>query len=531
MEVNMISSLKQIKRRNLKNMVNKANFLNEIELGDEENLEDGDLIENLSEEFIDEEDIDDIKENLNINSENLIDMKMANELIEKQKLAELNKQIVEHSDSSDADSQFFVFQALDALINTAEVYANALKKQIEEYEKRDYNLEESNKYSNSYKRKVKIYEAVLESIKDIREMGLSDYKTLEKLYFSDMKGEENYEDNISNLLISVKYIMQELVLNVDEQEVLPQILTLNKNTNILLSKMNGHKFKDNVLEQYKKVIEENHSNGDRQTPLIKSIPEIQSSSPSTLPSLNNSNNSDLEIQSPSIEDNYKNRHEAILPPLPPPPPSSTAAPVFVEKTVVGRTTKPSTDIPEIIEPECLKMVNQNIKKFLKDYKMEDSNKKIKIKKGSNEKPSSSNIELKIEYENEEVKNRIEKMSKSDNELLNSTEDILLELILKSQENQELKTKLISNCLNFDVNLAKKLASSLRMKGKEKGDIKPNSVRKVEEFLKNKGKLEAEHDMAHFHNEKVITEKELKEKLNDESEIVVVDESKKTKKDN
>jgi len=461
-------------------------------------------------------------------------MKMANELIEKQKLAELNKQIVEHSDSPDADGQFFVFQALDALINTAEVYANALKKQIEEYEKRDYNLEESNKYSHSYKRKVKIYEAVLESIKDIREMGLSDYKTLEKLYFSDMKGEENYEDNISNLLISVKYIMQELVLNVDEQEVLPQILTLNKNTNILLSKMNGHKFKDNVLEQYKKVFEENHLNSGRQTPVIKSVPEIQSSSPPSLPSLNHSNKSDLEAQPPSVEDNYKSRHEAVLPPLPPPPPSA-AAPVFVEKTVVGHSTTPTTDIPEIIEPECLKMVNQNIKKFLKDYKMEDSNKKIKIKKGSNEKPSSSNIELKIEYENEEVKNRIEKMSKSDNELLNSTEDILLELILKSQENQELKTKLISNCLNFDVNLAKKLAASLRMKGKEKGEIKPNSVKKAEEFiLKNKGKLEIEHEinnnMARFHNEKVIIENEMKEKSGDESEIVV-DGSKKTKKDN
>jgi len=488
MEVNMISSLKQIKRRNLKNMVNKAKFLNEIELGDEENLEDGELIENLSEEFIDEEDIDDIKENLNINSENLIDMKMANELIEKQKLAELNKQIVEHSDSPDADGQFFVFQALDALINTAEVYANALKKQIEEYEKRDYNLEESNKYSHSYKRKVKIYEAVLESIKDIREMGLSDYKTLEKLYFSDMKGEENYEDNISNLLISVKYIMQELVLNVDEQEVLPQILTLNKNTNILLSKMNGHKFKDNVLEQYKKVFEENHLNSGRQTPVIKSISEIQSSSPPSLPSLNHSNKLDLEAQPPSAEDNHKNRHEAVLPPLPPPPPS-TSAPVFVEKTVVGHSTAPTSDIPEMIEPECLKMVNQNIKKFLKDYKMEDTNKKIKMKKSSNEKPSSSNIELKIEYENEEVKNRIEKMSKSDNELLNSTEDILLELILKSQENQELKTKLISNCLNFDINLAKRLAHSLRMKGKDKEklkSIKKSEIHQSEETkLKNK----------------------------------------------
>ncbi|KAG4093970.1 hypothetical protein H8356DRAFT_999576 [Neocallimastix lanati (nom. inval.)] len=436
MEVNMITSLKQIKRRALKN---------KTELKNSNNIDES-IVENLNEDFIDEEDIDDIKDNLHISTEKIIDIKMANE-IANQKLSELNKQIIEHNNSSqNSESQFFVFQALDALINTAEVYANALKKQIEEYERKNYNLEDSNTYSNNYKRKVKIYEAVLESIKDIREMGLSDYKTLEKLYFSDMKGEGNYEDNISNLLISVKYIMQELVLNVDGQEVLPQILTLNKNTNILLSRMNGNKFKDSVLEQYKKLFEEKQSNSQ----MIENHHN------------DNSSNINIKDNTTTQEDNNKhsNRTDTPLSPIPSSPVNPSIA---IDKTEQDNI---NNDIPELIEPESLKLVNESIKNFLKDYKLDESNKQIKVKKSQHEQPSSSNIELKIEYENEEVKNKIEKLPKSNNELLNSTEDILLELILKSQENQELKKKLISNCLNFDVNLVKKLAESLKMKGKD-----------------------------------------------------------------
>jgi len=462
MEVNMITSLKQIKRRALKNKTELKN--NDIN---------GNMVENLDEDFINEEVIDDIKDNLNISSEKIIDMKVANE-IANQKLSELNKQIVEHNSSSkNSESQFFVFQALDALINTAEVYANALKKQIEEYERKDYNLEDSNTYSNNYKRKVKIYEAVLESIKDIREMGLSDYKTLEKLYFSDMKGEGNYEDNISNLLISVKYIMQELVLNVDEQEVLPQILTLNKNTNILLSRMNGNKFKDSVLEQYKKLFEENRISSQ------------------TIEDHHNDNSPNINIKDNSTyqegNEKHNNKTDVIIPPIPSSPINPSIA---IDKTEHDNII--NNDIPELIEPESLKLVNESIKNFLKDYKLDESNKKVKVKKSQNEQPSSSNIELKIEYENDEVKNKIEKMPKSNNELLNSTEDILLELILKSQENQELKTKLISNCLNFDVNMVKKLAASLKMKGKDKDKsilLKKPETPKLRGRLRDNSKVE------------------------------------------
>jgi len=490
MEINMISSLKQIKRRNLKNIKN------------ENCLKERNLIENLKEGFT-EEDIEEIKENFNISSKDLIDMKINEELIEKQDLSDLNKQMIEQNNvSENTENQFFVFQALEALINTAEVYANALKKQIEEYESSD-DLEESNKNSNNYKRKVKIYEAVLESIKDIREMGLSDYKTLEKVYFSDMKNGESYEDNISNLLISVKYIMQELVLNVDEQEVLPQILTLNKNTNILLSKMNGTKFKDNVLEQYKKLFEDGYL-----TPY----------SPSMIGnSLIYQNNDNTQKKSSQEENkNKKTTNDSILQSL---PSHTSLVPLSVDKAKVNNGNKKITDI---IEPESLKIVNRNIKKFLKDCKIEEGNKKIKIKKNQCELPSTSNIELKIEYENEEVKNRIEKMSQTDNDLLNSTEDILLELILKSQENQELKTKLISNCLNFDVNLAKRLAASLRMKGKDKeksASLKNSEINHFEETkIKNKLINNKEDVEISVIDGEVIIKKELNEN-SDKCEVV------------
>ncbi|ORY79588.1 hypothetical protein LY90DRAFT_500598 [Neocallimastix californiae] len=421
MEVNMISSLKQIKRGSLKGKIE---------------LKNDNILEDIVEDFLDEKEINKIKENLNMSSESLIDMKITNEMVESQRLTELNKQISENESSSpNPESHFFVFQAIDALINTAEVYANALKKQIEEYERKDYNLEDSNKYSYNYKRKVKIYEAVLESIKDIREMGLSDYKNLEKLCFSDMKGDDNYEDNISNLLISVKYIMQELVLNVDEQEVLPQILTLNKNTNTLLSRMNGNKFKDSVLHQYKKLFEENHNN----------LQKIENRNGNFL----NNNPSDNNITAQEDNKKLSDKMDIVLTSI---PPHNVNPPKDIDK-IENVNTISNNDMPEIIEPESLKMENQK------------------------EQPSTSNIELKIEYENEEVKNKIEKMSKSNAELLNSTEDILLELILKSQENQELKTKLISNCLNLDVNLAKKLATYLKMKGKDKE--KSLSTKKIE----------------------------------------------------
>ncbi|ORX55426.1 hypothetical protein BCR36DRAFT_245052, partial [Piromyces finnis] len=471
MEVNMITSLKQIKRRNLNNITNgvnnksnntisinnKNNVINEIEIITDDHSEGDNIIEHLTDEFLDEEDIQEIKEGLGLEPDDIIELKMTNNILEHQEFVDrLNEKMIDtqKTEESNSENQFFVLQALDALINTAEVYASALRKQIEEYENKDENEEENESDTDSinYNRKVKIYEAVLESIKDIREMGLSDYKTIEKLYLSDPKGEENYEDNINNLLISVKYIMQELVLNVDEPDILPQVLSLNKNTNILLSKMKGDKFKDTVLKHYKKLFKEKYGNIDSSY-----IHNHVLTSP-------NVNVKKSLICPPTIETNHKNKHEAILPPLPSPPKNSVP---IIAKTNNGITTSTFDKIPEIIEPENLKKVNKNIQRFLKDYKMDESKKIIKIKKATNEKPSSSNIELKIEYENEEVKNRVEKISKTESELYNSTEDILLELILKSQENQELKTKLISNCLNFDVNLAKKLANSIKIKEKEK----------------------------------------------------------------
>jgi len=498
MEVNMITSLKQIKRRNLNNItsnninnsvinkinsssINKNNVINEIEIVAENHSEDEDIIENLTDEFLDEEDIQEIKEGLGLEPDDIIELKMTNNIMEHQDFVDkLNEKMIDahKTEESNNENQFFVLQALDALINTAEVYASALKKQIEEYEKKDCN-EKEEENSINYNRKVKIYEAVLESIKDIREMGLSDYKTIEKLYFSDPKGEENYEDNINNLLISVKYIMQELVLNVDEPDILPQVLSLNKNTNILLSKMKGDKFKDTVLEHYKKLFKEKYGNLDS----TFGRPTVSSQS-------NHGKNSIL--YSPKLEKNHKNHHETVLPPLPPPP------------TVDIETSTSTSDVvPEIIEPENLKMVNQNIKKFLKDYKMDESNKIIKIKKSNGEKPSSSNIELKIEYENEEVKNRVEKISKTENELYNSTEDILLELILKSQENQELKTKLISNCLNFDVNLAKKLANSLKMKGRETNEMKTKFNKESDSLPFENNGIEIELNVEHNNSLKTL----------------------------